>query len=223
MYIFKAIILSLSVFVSLQASAWLELVAVEYRGSGCPQSSVSIQLDPGGQSFTVLYDQMDSRVDRVQIQDRKSCKVILKINKPKFWGYRVESADFRGFVNLDSGVTALHEAKIQSGSVRGLQKLSTEFGVQSWRGPTSQPFYTSTQRVVRNRNQDFFDCLPLGKRDSEIIIETDIRLSHRGGNRFGQLTVDSVDGRLAQRYNLRWSNCGRKLGNVIGGLVGGRR
>jgi hypothetical protein len=208
--------------VTFRTEAWLELKGVEYGGSGCPQNSVSVQIDPGGQSFTVLYDQLDSRVDRVQNQDRKNCKVILKVRKPKFLGYRVESADFRGFVNLDPGVTAIHEAKIQSGSVKGLQIISTEFGMQVWQGPISQPFYTSTQRIIRSRHQDLFDCLPLDKRDSEILIDTEVRLSHRGGNRYGQLTVDSADGRFAQRYHLSWANCGRAVGNFIGFLVGGR-
>jgi len=217
---FRFLFVTIGFMGSIKAQALIELRQVEYRGTGCPQNSVSIQIDPSGKSFTVLYDQMDSRVDRVHNNDRKNCKVILKINKPKYLGYRIESADFRGFVNLDHGVTAVHEAKIQSGSVRGLQKLSTEFGLQTWVGPISQPFYTSTQRVIRGRYQDLFDCLPLGRRDSEIIIDTEVRLHHSGGNRYGQLTVDSADGRLAQRYNLAWTHCGQAVGDAIGALIG---
>lgn len=200
----------------------LELVGVEYGGTGCPQNSVNVLLDPSGQSFTVLYDQFDSRVNRNYLQDQKQCKVILKIRKPKFLGYRIESADFRGFVSLDAGVTATHDAKIQSGSVKGLQKISTEFGRQSWTGPLTTNFYTSTKKIIKDKHQDLFDCLPLGKRDSEIKIDSEIRLSHSGGDRYGQLTVDSLDGKLVQKYYIKWTRCDRAIGDALGGLFRNR-
>lgn len=210
-------------FVS-SAEAWLQVERAEYWGTGCPSNSVSVQVDPSGRSFSVLYDQMDSRVDAHHTQDRKTCKLVLKIRKPKNLSYQVESADFRGFVNLDRGVVAVHRAKIQTGSVKVMQQLSTELGSQSWQGPVSQSFYTTTQRLIENDNEHRLACLPKLNQNPEIIIETEIMVRHRGGNRYGQLTVDSVDGRLEQKYNLRWTNCGGVLAESLLDLVNrGRR
>lgn len=212
------VLIVLSVLVmGLPAYSYLEIVGIKYQGEGCPEGSVRVDLDPRGQSFTLLYDQMDARVSRGQSRNEKRCKVVLSVRKPKLLGYRIEAAEFRGYVNLDRGVEARHEAKIQSGYNRGWQKLSTEFGIQAWQGPLSESFITRTSRIIKGSHQDVFDCLPLGKRDSEIIVDTHIQVQQRQGRGFGMLAVDSADGLLRQRYHLRWSNC---LGKLAGALKG---
>lgn len=201
----------------LPAYSYLEVVGIKYQGEGCPEGSVRVDLDPRGQSFTLLYDQLDARVSRGQTRAEMRCKVTLSVRKPKWLGYSIEAAEFRGFVNLDRGVEARHEAKIQSGYNRGWQKLSTEFGIQSWQGPLSESFVTRTTRLIKGNHQDVVDCLPLGKRDSEIVVDTQIQVQSRQGRGFGMLAVDSADGVLRQRYHLRWSNC---LGKIAGALKG---
>lgn len=208
------LIISALVF-GLPAYSQLEVVGIKYQGEGCPEGSVRVDLDPQGQSFTLLYDQLDARVSRGQSRAEMRCKVVLSVRKPKWLGYRIEAAEFRGFVNLDRGVEARHEAKIQSGYNRGWQKLSTEFGIQLWQGPISESFTTRTNRLIKPNHQDVFDCLPLGKRESEIVVDTQIQVQARQGRGFGMLAVDSADGLLRQKYHLRWSNC---LGSIAGAL-----
>ena len=134
-------------------------------------------------------------------------------------GFRIESADFRGFVHLDPGVIADQNVRISSSPIPELRKVSAEFASQQWVGPVSQNYTLTTVRPLRT--PEVLDCVP-PRENTQIIIQSRIRIAQAGGSRIGQLTVDSVDGKLVQRYNLKWVNCLKSARDFIRGLGGGR-
>ena len=115
--------------------AQISLISAEYQGSGCPQGQVSVTMTPNGSAFSILYDAFDLRVDKNITVARASCRVELHVKKPRKTGFRIENAEFRGFVALDAGVSASQNVKVMVGPNQGHQKLSAEFGSQIWQGP----------------------------------------------------------------------------------------
>ena len=197
----------------------LQLQSVEYAGTGCPQGSVTAQLAPDGSALTVLYDRFDLRVGADTTQGMQDCKIVLRLKKPLLAGFRIESADFRGFIYLDPGVVADQQVRVGSGSIKELRQITTEFGYQRWQGPVNQNFNLTTVRPLKT--PPILDCIP-PRENTQIVIESKIRVGQAGGSRIGQLTVDSVDGRIVQRYNLKWVNCLKQGKDLIGGLIGRR-
>ncbi len=186
--------------------AQISLISAEYQGSGCPQGQVSVTMTPNGSAFSILYDAFDLRVDKNITVARASCRVALHVKKPRKTGFRIENAEFRGFVALDAGVSASQNVKVMVGPNHGHQKLSAEFGSQIWQGPIAENYNLSAVRPV-NKKPPVLDCVP-PKENTDIVIDSQIQVTSAGGE-FGQLTVDSVDGVLVQKFNVTWVNCSK--------------
>ncbi len=182
----------------------LSIEEVQYSGTGCPQGSVSIELAPDASSFTVLYDRFDLRVGAESTEGMMDCLIRVRLKKPRQMGFRIESADFRGFVQLDPGVVGVQKIRLTSGTVGASRKALAEFGYEKWKGPINENFVISALGPVEP--PEVVDCAPARER-SVIVLDSKIRIRKAGGSRVGQITIDSVDGRLTQKYNLRWTDC----------------
>lgn len=185
-------------------------------GAGCPNGSVSVTMDPDGNSITVLYDRfqlqaLGSSLPNVEMK----CKIEAVIRKPKLMGFSVESVDFRGFVQLDRGVRAAQKVKVQAGSSKRLRKLSGDFGYERWQGPLAQSYLLTT--VSPFEAPEVLNCIPFSKK-TKMSIESKIQISGAGGGRQGLLAVDTADGRVAQKYNIKWHNCIGAIGDGLGDL-----
>lgn len=185
--------------------AQVSLVGVEYKGSGCPQGHVSVTLAPDGSAFSVLYDSFNLMVGDQIAQAKSTCSIVLHLKKPKKLGFRVEAADFRGFVALDPGVTATQNVQVMSGPNHGHQQLSAEFGTQVWNGPLNENYILRAVRPVNNK-PPVLDCVP-PKENTDIVINSQVQILGGNGSSFGQVTVDSVDGLIVQKFSLAWINC----------------
>lgn len=194
-------------------------VSVEYvalEGRGCPSGSVAVQLAPDASSFTLLYDQfqLDARSQSLP-EISTECKVIIKLRKPLLLGFAVESMDMRGFIQLDSGVSASQKVTVRSGAVGPIRKLQTDFGYEQWQGPVQQNYLISTLKPLQR--PEILNCIP-PRKDTKIEIISKLRIKNVGGGRAGLMMVDSADGRMVQKYNLRWTNCLGALGHLLGGF-----
>lgn len=188
------------------AFAQISLVRAEYQGSGCPQGHVSVVMTPNGSAFSILYDAFDLRVEKNITVARASCRVVLHVKKPRKTGFRIENAEFRGFVALDAGASASQNVKVMVGPNHGHQKLSAEYGSQIWRGPVAENYILTAVRPI-NKKPPVLDCVP-PKENTEIVVDSQIQVNSTAGE-FGQLTVDSVDGVLVQKFAISWLNCGK--------------
>lgn len=200
----KLILLSLTLLAS-TAFSQISLTGFEYGGSGCPQGHVSVVMTPGGSAFSVLYDSFNLSVDQGVLAAQGDCAITLHVQKPKKLGFQIEDADFRGFVALDTGVTATQKVQLMVGPNHGHQQLSAEFGAQVWQGPMSDNYALHAVRPTSKRPA-VLDCVP-PKENTDILINSQISLANTGVGKFGQLTVDSVDGVLVQKFSLKVINC----------------
>ncbi len=197
--IFSLLLLASSAF------AQVTLTGVEYAGAGCPQGHVNVVLTPDGSSFSVLYDAYDLRVDQGVRQAESTCAITLHIRKPRKMGIQIEEADFRGFVALDAGVTATQKVQVMTGPNHGHQQLSAEFGTQVWQGPVSDNYLLRAVRAV-NKRPGVLDCVP-PREDTDILVNSQVQLVNYGVGKFGQVTVDSVDGIIVQKFVMKLINC----------------
>jgi hypothetical protein len=189
-----------------------KLLYVESEGAGCPPGSVTATMDPDASSFTVLYDRFDMRAGADISRISMECNVKIKFSKNKFNSFAVSSADFRGFAFLDSQVQGRIESKVKTGNTNFVQGATSSFALESLIGPMNTNFTLTTQRVLAST--DTLACFPF-KDSMVVLINTKISIKGAGGSLAGQLTVDSTDGRMAQKYSLKWMNC---LGRILGGI-----
>jgi hypothetical protein len=203
----KTLLLAMMLF-ALPSLAQVTLTGFEYSGSGCPQGHVSVTLSPNGSAFSVLYDSFNLMVGDQTAQAQSTCSITLHLKKPKKLGFRVDNADFRGFVALDPNVKATQKVQVMAGPNHGHQQLSAEFGTQVWNGPMADNYNLRAVRPTNNR-PPVLDCVP-PKENTDIMINSQVQLTGGGPDRFGQFTVDSVDGLIVQKFALTWIDCNRQ-------------
>jgi hypothetical protein len=78
-----------------------------YAGSGCPAGSVANATDDSMQVLTLLFDDYIASIGpgTAVADHRKNCQINLKIHYPNGWQYSLYSVDYRGYADLDQGVT----------------------------------------------------------------------------------------------------------------------
>lgn len=193
----------------------VEITGLSIGGNGCPQNSVDVVLAPDAKSFTVLYDQFYVEVAPGRSKQSAKCQVELDFKKPRAMGFTIEAVDFRGFVHLEPGATA--EQKVSAGisASSRIRQATSDFGYQRWSGPVSENFILSTVRPFKT--PEILNCLP-AKKSTTLVLKSELKINQRHPASSGLLTVDSTDGRMAQRYHMRWVNCAKAIGGIIGGL-----
>jgi hypothetical protein len=78
-----------------------------YAGSGCPAGSVANATNASKQVLTLLFDNYVASIGpgTLPADHRKNCQMNLDIHYPHGWQYSLFTADYRGFEDLDKGVT----------------------------------------------------------------------------------------------------------------------
>lgn len=208
-------------FLMLSSTAWsasdVYIESFTSSGQGCPSGSVSLQLSPDGNAITVLYDRFQLQALGSSLPNLEmNCRIDAVIRKPKMMGFSVESVDFRGFVQLDAGVKASQKVKVLAGGSKRLRKLSGDFGYERWQGPLAQSYMLTA--ISPFEAPEVLNCIPFSKK-TKMSIQSKIKITNAGGGRTGLLAVDTADGRLAQKYNIKWHNCIGAVGGAIGDLI----
>ena len=83
-----------------------------YRGSGCPAGSVANATDAKKEVLTLLFsDYIASIGPGTKVADRrKNCAISLDIHYPQGYQYAIFTADYRGYADLEYGVTGEQQA-----------------------------------------------------------------------------------------------------------------
>lgn len=199
----------------------VQIQSLTFAGNGCPAGSARAVLAPDASAITIMYDQFQAEVGAGRQMDRKKCDLILKFKKPKLYSFAIESADFRGFVHLERGARATQEVKLESGH-GDLAKVNLNLGLQSWLGPVSENYILTA--VKPHEGLKYLSCLQPTK-DGKLRVKSTVTVENGRNGAEGMIAVDSVDGRLVQRYKLRWMNCvevGVGALDLLMGLTSGR-
>jgi hypothetical protein len=85
--------------------------AVKANGSGCPAGSVQTQVSPDQTALTVLFSEYTAHVLPGDLANtRKACTTTLPIRVPSGFTWGVTSTTYRGFAEMNDGVTAYQGA-----------------------------------------------------------------------------------------------------------------
>jgi hypothetical protein len=171
--------------------------SITYGGTGCPQGSVGSSFANDRQSFTLIFDSfVASAGPGVPATDnRKNCQLNIYMKWPQGFTFAVNTIDYRGFVQLPAGATA--EQKATYYFQGELQQVSSG---TKFTGPVSKDYVSR-------------DTFPVGSlvwapcgRVIPVNVNAQVRLTTPPGQQ-GQITTDSIDGKVKQIYNLSWQRC----------------
>jgi Domain of unknown function (DUF4360) len=199
--------LIVALFLSLKSMAQVEIIGTNFSGSGCPQGSARFVVAPDLTSFTILYDQFQVLMAPGSGPIAESqCRAEIEFKKPQNLIFEIENVDLRGFVQLEANMFGAQMVKAVTGIHRGRQGRTRDFAFERWMGPISKNYTLSTLPASSDQGQS--NCL--ASPTSKIIIGSRIRIrsQQRGnGGGQGQISVDSADGKMVQKFNVKWRQC----------------
>jgi hypothetical protein len=167
------------------------------NGSGCAPGSVSAAVSPDATQFTLLFSEFIATSGRgvTPRENRKNCQINLDIRYPNGWSYSVATVDFRGFVSVPRGVTAVQRSNYY------FSGQTLQASVESrWSGPRSEDYLVRNEVPFEQVVWSACGRTERGNINTQIRLEGDLTQS-------AQMTVDSIDGTLQQIYGLQWRRC----------------
>jgi hypothetical protein len=171
---------------------------VTYGGSGCPQGSVSVQLSSDQTLVTLIFDEYIASIGPdVSVGDqRKNCQLNFALTYPGGFQYSVFQADYRGYADLDAGVTGTMKSTYYFSGQS--QQTSTEAVFQ---GPLNGDYLKSDEA-----DQVSLVWSPCGA-EGMLNVNSQVRLTSNNRNAKGLLTTDSIDAKFVQKLAVRWRTC----------------
>lgn len=168
-----------------------------FAGSGCPAGTVSSNMAFDAKAFTLLFDNYVAEIGPglPLSAGRKNCQLTIDLQYPQGWSYTVFTFDYRGYAQLDRGVSG------QQQSLYYFQGSSTQV-------PMRSTIYGPYANDYRYRDQIGVSSLvwsPCGLRRA-LNINTSVTLRGPYGAR-GLMTTDSIDGSVIHQYGIQWQRC----------------
>jgi len=167
-----------------------------YGGTGCPRGSAAVSVADDRQSFTLIFDKfVASTGPGVPItESRRNCQLNVAMNYPAGWQYSVMTSVYRGYVQMENGVSGLHK------STYYFQGEEQQFSSQaSFRGPVDKDYVIADDIAMQSWS-------PCGESRS-LNINSQVRLMTQFQGTSGQMTQDSEDGKVKQILNFQWRRC----------------
>jgi len=171
---------------------------IVYGGTGCPQGTVGSYVSGDRQTFTLIFDQYVASIGPgvAVAQSRKNCQLNLDLRYPGGFQYSILNTVYRGYAGLDAGVT-------------GVQSTTFYFS-----GQTAQTTTSSTFKGPMDSNyatQDSVDLTstvwsPCGA-NSALNMNSQVRLTSPNSAARGQITDDSIDGKITFVVGVQWQKC----------------
>jgi hypothetical protein len=169
------------------------------NGSGCPAGTAAVAVSPDNTAFTVTYSnylaQAGGNSDPTAF--RKNCQLNLVVHVPQGFTYAIASADYRGFLSLQSGATAT-------------QKASYYFQGSSATVPMTHPYrgpYNDDWQATDTTDWAQMVWAPCGVLRN-FNINTELRVNAGSSPaKVSFMTMDSTDGDISTTYHFAWDHC----------------
>jgi len=172
--------------------------SIAYGGTGCPQGSVGSFISTDRTTFTIIFDSFVASIGPgVTItNNRANCQLNIDLEYPSGFQYSILSTEFRGYAQLDSGVTGTQSATYYfSGSSAQAATSST------FKGPTDGDYEIADS--IPFTSTIWSPCgaaLPLN-------INSQVSLKSTVTTATGLMTEDSVDGKVTFQVGVQWQTC----------------
>jgi len=179
-----------------------EIAQFDLEGTGCPQGSTSVMLvdSKGGDKFDffqVIYDKfiVESGLGTTLEQNKKNCRIHMKIKISKGWELALTEVEYKGFVDLPEN---------EVGVIRSMYKVNREVEAREklrFKGPFSGDF-TKQDRIAIFPDLEWTKC----KRNVNLQINTAILLRGEQGYP-GLMMLDSTSGLFSQKWKVSLRPC----------------
>jgi hypothetical protein len=85
----------------------VKILKVGTGGTGCPQGTVNTIISDDQTVVTLIYDTYVASIGPgiAVTEQRKNCQLTLELQYPGGFQYSILSADYRGYANIEKGVT----------------------------------------------------------------------------------------------------------------------
>ncbi|KAI8901552.1 hypothetical protein BC833DRAFT_617477 [Globomyces pollinis-pini] len=173
------------------------VAGISYGGTGCPANTVSISMAQDQQSFTLIFDQFvaTSGAGTTAKEHRKNCQVNIDMRYPQGYSYSVTTVDYRGFVGIPAGLNAIQRTNYYfAGQTEQIDSKSI------FTGPFNQNYLIRDTIDVSQKVWSPCGSVVRGNVNAEVRLQGDV-------TKTGQITVDSIDGKVQQTFGISWKTC----------------
>lgn len=180
-------------------SGQISVNLVTLNGSGCPPGSAEVAVSPDNSAFTVTYsDYIVQNGPGTKITDfRKNCQALVQVHVPSGFTYAIAQATYRGFAQLQPGVT-LNE------------KASFFFQGDSLTGTLEHNFNNIDGGDWQATDQAEVASLIFAPCGATRYLAINTALFLMGNPQNGQqsmASMDSLDASVSTKYNFAWKRC----------------
>jgi hypothetical protein len=197
--IFAASIFSLLISqAALSAPSGVRIQGISYAGSGCSAGTISGKLSRDFTSFALyMHDFVAETGSRIPFSaKRKNCMLSVDLYVPAGWSYSIAEVEYKGYVDLDRGVTATQASSYYFQGSSLTSRLSTIM-----KGP-KQASYTIKDIL----GIEALVWSPCGATRA-LNINAQVSLQSTNRSAFGLITLDRIRGNIEQVYGLKWKRC----------------
>jgi len=173
--------------------------SITYGGSGCPQGSVATSISDDAQTFTLIFDQFIASVGpKVPLtESRKNCQLNINLHIPSGWQYSIATADYRGFVQLDPKLVATQKSIYYFQGEVAQVSAGTDFT-----GPANKDYLVHDEIPFESTVWSPCGVIRPINANTQIRIDTT-----KNPNGSGQMTTDSIDGKVTHKLGFTWMKC----------------
>jgi hypothetical protein len=181
-----------------QAPSGVSIRKLSFAGSGCPAGTISGKLASGFNAFTLFFSDFVAEVGPgIPVsQKRKNCMLSVDLSVPPGWSYSIAEVEYKGYVDLDRGVTAK-----QTSSYYFQGDLSTARLGTTMTGPKA-----ATYRIKDILGIEAMVWSPCGATRA-LNINAQVLLNSSNRSAYGMISLDRIRGSVEQIYGLRWKRC----------------
>ena len=195
----------------------VEILDIVYNGSGCPLGTVAENISEDKDAFTLTFSDYiaESGPDARVSEGRKNCQLTVSLKVPSGWQYSVGDFDYRGFIYLDRGIRAQHTTNYY------FQGDANTAGFEQYiDGPRDDVY--SFRESVGLESRVWSQC----SSQRALNINTAVSVRNTDKRRYpsaeGVMGTDSIDGKITQKYGLKWRRCDQQSTDGIGFQPAGR-
>jgi hypothetical protein len=172
------------------------LDVVTVNGSGCPAGSATVQSRPDNSGFQISYSQFlaVSGQSATAVDSRKNCQINVLVKVPPGFTYAIAQAEYQGFAYLPGGATGVQAAHYYIMGTSPTAQSRADFS-----GPMAD-YWRTVDRA------DALVYAPCGA-DSNININTELRVSAGDSGATSVMTMDSTRGSVQTLFNFSWRQC----------------
>jgi len=172
--------------------------AVTYGGTGCPQGTVGVAISDDRTTMTLIFDDYVASIGPgiAVTENRKNCQLNIDLLYPGGFQYSVFSADYRGYADLDSGVSGVIKSTYYFSGSTAQTSSEADFS-----GPISSDYLKSD-----SANSTSVIWSPCGA-EGMLNVNSQVRLTSNSSKSTGLLTTDSIDAKFTQVVYVSWQPC----------------